>query len=267
MSLTVDIIGYNYKENKDFSINRPNGSGNYLFLFFSTQVHLILEGQHIITNPNSIILFSPNYPQHYSNPIDGFTNDWIHISGDSFKELIDSLNIPFNKPFYIPNYNFIRLFVKSLGQEFLLKDLGYKQNINGLLTTFFVQLARQYHLQYTPTTTSYMAELKEQFNLARVSILSNHQKPWTIDTMSELVGLSRSRFSILYKDFFGVSPHDDLLKERLLISKYLLISSPLSVQEVALKVGFSNLYHFSKQFKKSLGVPPGKYRQHHILQQ
>ncbi|NQZ70101.1 MAG: helix-turn-helix transcriptional regulator [Lentisphaeria bacterium] len=47
---------------------------------------------------------------------------------------------------------------------------------------------------------------------------------------------------------------------RLNKAKILLATTSLYVAEVADKVGFSNQFHFSRQFKKMFGVSPSDYQ-------
>jgi hypothetical protein len=54
----------------------------------------------------------------------------------------------------------------------------------------------------------------------------------------------------IYKEIFGVSPIDDLLKYRIECAELLLQYGGYSVSEIAEQVGFSSLYYFSRQFKK-----------------
>ena len=69
MKFKIDGIGYNHKENTDFIVKRPNGSHNYLFLFFPTEVFMEIDN-HISKVPaNSFIIYSPDYPQLYYNDI------------------------------------------------------------------------------------------------------------------------------------------------------------------------------------------------------
>ena len=78
--------------------------------------------------------------------------------------------------------------------------------------------------------------------------------------MAKSLSLSRSRFTILYSSFFGISPKNDLINQRILYAKHLLSSSNMNVEEVAVRCGYSNVYHFIRQFKERTGLSPGKYR-------
>lgn len=260
MNYELNFIGYNFIENNTFIIDRPKGSGNFLFLFFSTPVNILINGEMVTTKPNAIVLFQPDHPQYYSNTTDGFTNDWFHLSGDDFESFIKKLDLPLNHIFYVEHNLFIREFIRNLELEHRMKELSYAENIHAQLISFFIRLARAYHRQDSYIINPYLADLKEQFRSIRSQVLTHYQNPWNLEEMAELANLSRSRFCVLYKEFFQISPKEDLLTERFNMAKHLLLTTQLSVQEVSIKVGYANMFHFNKQFKKIFGLPPGRYR-------
>ena len=84
--------------------------------------------------------------------------------------------------------------------------------------------------------------------------------PWTIDELSKLVNLSPSRFQVVYKNIFGISPIDDLIKARVAAAKNMLCVLDTPVFEIARALGYNNQFHFIRQFKKQTGFSPTEYR-------
>lgn len=263
MSIQIRYMGYDFHEDHRFMINRPEGSKDFLFLFFLTPVNLLLEGRIHTTKPYAVIIFQPECPQYYSNKDSGFINDFFHMSGEELPSLLEKLQLPLNLPFYIDQNDFIREFVRKLELEYKLKDFAFEDNIHALLTHFFIQLARYHHHLNNFAFDPIRAEIKDRLREIRSSILTKYDEAWDVDKMANLAQLSRSRFSVLYKSFFGISPKEDLIRERMNMAKYLLCNTSTPVQEVSLRVGYENSYHFNKQFKKSVGTSPGRFRRDH----
>lgn len=93
------------------------------------------------------------------------------------------------------------------------------------------------------------------------SYLSIHiSEPISLDDMARRANLSPSWFSTLFKKTYGVPPHQFLLDMRIDHAKELLGTTELPLDAVATYCGFANLSHFSKSFKKRVGVSPGQYR-------
>jgi transcriptional regulator GlxA family with amidase domain len=55
-------------------------------------------------------------------------------------------------------------------------------------------------------------------------------------------------------------PHRYLLELRIKHAKELLATTGLNLQEIAAYCGFADIHHFSKAFKKAIGLPPGEFR-------
>ena len=83
---------------------------------------------------------------------------------------------------------------------------------------------------------------------------------WTVNRLAEETGLSVSRFSVLYRQRFGTSPMDDLIHMRLTNAKKLLLSTGMTLHEIALQCGFQSESYFCRLFKARLGLTPSEYR-------
>ncbi|MBE7087139.1 MAG: helix-turn-helix transcriptional regulator [Clostridiales bacterium] len=63
----------------------------------------------------------------------------------------------------------------------------------------------------------------------------------------------------MYKEFFYVSPKEDILNAKLEYAKQLLTTSSLTLQEIADKCGFSDKFTFIRFFKARMGVSPAAW--------
>lgn len=258
---TLHYSGYNYIEDNKFIINRPEGASDYLFLFFSTPINILIDNEIIRTQPNAMVLFEPKCPQYYFDPDNGFVNDWFHFDCNDSKKNPILTTLPHNRIFYIDSCDFVRDVIRELEREDKLKELFYEENIHARITELFIHISRASLHQHNTLSNVYMNSMKIEFRELRSRILTHYQHPWSTDEMAAEVKLSRSRFCVLYKTFFNISPKDDLLTERFKMAQHLLLTTQLSVEEVSSKVGYSNLYHFSKQFKRVTGSSPSRFRQ------
>lgn len=81
-------------------------------------------------------------------------------------------------------------------------------------------------------------------------------------------GVSDCYFRRLFQQYSGESPINFRQRLRIERAKQLLLSDEqYTVTEVAQELGFSDVYHFSKAFKKHCGESPKKYMRNFILQQ
>jgi len=91
-------------------------------------------------------------------------------------------------------------------------------------------------------------------------IEKNFDRPITNLELGQILYLSPTYFSNLFTKQFGVSPQKYILQKRLNSAAILLFESTKSIKEIAFECGFDNEAYFNRQFRKFMGVPPGKYR-------
>jgi AraC-like DNA-binding protein len=81
-----------------------------------------------------------------------------------------------------------------------------------------------------------------------------------LQTVSDLVGLSRSYFSRAFKTSTGLSPHRWLVQARVTKAKEMLLTSGLSLAQIAIDVGFADQAHFTRTFARAIGESPGAWK-------
>ena len=85
-------------------------------------------------------------------------------------------------------------------------------------------------------------------------------KGWSPAKLAALVNLSPSRLHQLFKAETGVPPARYLRQLRMRRAKELLETTHLSVKQVMAGVGLTDESHFVRDFKKSCGLTPARYR-------
>ena len=63
----------------------------------------------------------------------------------------------------------------------------------------------------------------------------------------------------LFNQHYQTSPRQHLLNLRMQKAMYLLINTTLSITEISIECGFTNLYHFCRTFKQRTGLTPTEY--------
>jgi AraC family transcriptional regulator len=82
----------------------------------------------------------------------------------------------------------------------------------------------------------------------------------SVERLAQECGLSRSQFFRAFKWTTGKTPHGWLIQSRVEMSKELLLTSGLSLAEVASACGFANPSHFTRVFARYVGTAPGVWR-------
>ncbi|WP_338478454.1 AraC family transcriptional regulator [Pseudomonas trivialis] len=95
-----------------------------------------------------------------------------------------------------------------------------------------------------------------------VEYIEQHlQDPISLGLLAGLCALSEYHFARMFRQSFGLPPHQYLLARRLARARSLLRGGALPLGEVALMCGFSSASHFNQRFRQAMGATPGDYRQ------
>ena len=252
--MRINKMGLNYTHNQNFEIKRPKGSGDYLLLFMKAPAIFELKGKLITAEKNSVILFRKGTPQIYRAGEHNYANDFIHFDVDSDRE---PRNIPFDTLFVIPSMKQTGKILKDIYLEFISNNANREESIDLLLQLLFTKINEL--LQYKPqrsTAYSYYDTLLQLRSL----IYRHPEEKWTIERLSLEANLSSSYFQRLYRTTFDVSCMNDVILSKIEYAKNHLSETNCTIHEIAIRCGYANVEHFMRQFKKWVGVTPGKYR-------
>lgn len=103
----------------------------------------------------------------------------------------------------------------------------------------------------------------EAFERTVAYIEAHYHEPVTIPQLARLEGMSTSRFERHFKRTFQTTPIDYITQIRIRHASRLLVTTTTPIVEIALQCGFYDHSHFTRHFKKALGVSPLRYRKTH----
>lgn len=236
-------------------INRPQGSGDYLFLYFMTPMKVQAVGGTQMTKEGAFLLYTPGEPQIYQ-AVGRFKNSFVHFTSDD-DDFLAAYDLPVNRIVYPPDPDSMNALFKSIYVESVTKQDYYQELIDKWMHQLFILFSRQLHT--FPIGREIQADLFEQFKKARIEILTHIDRKWDAESMAALTNLGTSQFYNYYKLFFNRSPKSELLDARVERSKYLLRVEKMPVAQAAVQAGFESLPHFTRYFKKVCGVTPSEY--------
>lgn len=85
----------------------------------------------------------------------------------------------------------------------------------------------------------------------------------SIEELASKSHRSLTSFKKEFKRHFSIPPHRWFIRQRLMQSRLLLISTSKSISEIGNECTFPNTSHFIKLFKKEYGMTPAIYRSRH----
>ena len=91
-------------------------------------------------------------------------------------------------------------------------------------------------------------------------IHANTRANISLAAMSRIAGVSSNHFVLLFARATGLTPHQYVLRARIDSAKLHLKDEALSIAEVSRLTGFRTQGHFTKVFRKIVGVTPREFR-------
>lgn len=95
------------------------------------------------------------------------------------------------------------------------------------------------------------------------AIMAIHRDPgghWSVESLADHVGMSRSAFAARFSEMVGETPAAHLVRWRMQLASAWLREESSSIAEIAERLGYSCQAAFSRAFKRSVGIPPSRAR-------
>lgn len=227
-------------------VNRPSWG---IILKYDGETKYNCNGKKYISNKNNMIILPKGSNYEWTCVKEGKCHI-IEFECDSNLDTIFSL--PINNPDKI-----LQLF-KDCEYKTTLKNPVYKIAIlKNVYDILFLMLSPTYNLNY-------QSQAKRQKITPAVDyIVKNYNKKIKNQELAQIAGTSTVYFRKIFTAVFGVSPITYIHQLRINKSKEILKSDYNSLTEVALSVGYTDLYDFSRTFKKHVGISPSRYAINH----
>ena len=98
-----------------------------------------------------------------------------------------------------------------------------------------------------------------QIGAALSAMHDSVKTPWTVESLAEEAGMSRSAFAARFKELLGQTPLEYVTEWRMQKAMQLIEPRDKKLIDVARSVGYESDAAFSKAFKRVVGTSPGEY--------
>jgi AraC-like DNA-binding protein len=99
----------------------------------------------------------------------------------------------------------------------------------------------------------------KQMSVAITSMHNEPGLPWTLQSLAERVGMSRSVFSLRFREVVGVTPMEYLTRWRMFLAADRLTHSSDGLSSIAQSLGYESDSAFGKAFRRIMGHSPRQY--------
>jgi len=225
----------------------------------SGRVLLTYENKQIMLEQGDIFAIYPNVLHQYQNKSitaeSSLKMHWLAFNGPKSTYLMNRIKLKETRPFL----------KNKLNQE-LQDTLQKLQHSLSKISRFNKQQLLLHQLLYQvfylleDSTNHTPTQKQSSLIFKSLDFIQKHfKKQIKIQDIAKHVGLSRSHFSKLFTETLGETPGNYIIKKRMELSLLLLSEQQHTITEIAITVGYPNVYTFSRAFKVYYGQSPSYY--------
>lgn len=259
----------NYYRNKDFGTVEMHSHDFYeMYFFMSGDASYIVENGHYKLEDGDILLISPTNlhqldvkesSEYYERIVLWLTPRYLSRISTSGTDLASAFRYCSESGNYLIRDASLSAFLKTHMLALLTASkkerFGDDIEASTLIQRILLEICR-----YLQGGKKGLEEPK--FNPTVVKTMdyidSHLTEDLSLNELARKLFIDKYYLSHLFKEETNTTPHQYILKKRLLASKS-LIESGMPIREVFLKAGFSDYTHFFRAFKQEYGMTPKKY--------
>jgi transcriptional regulator GlxA family with amidase domain len=133
-----------------------------------------------------------------------------------------------------------------------------------LSEALFVDTLRRYVASLPEQQPGWLTGVRDPIVGKSLALLhSRIAHPWTIGSLADEVGISRSAVVQRFRRYLSEPPMAYLTRWRLQLAARSLEKTARGMAEIAAEVGYESEAAFNRAFKREFGKPPGRYRTDH----
>ncbi|MDF1737891.1 MAG: AraC family transcriptional regulator [Verrucomicrobiales bacterium] len=160
-----------------------------------------------------------------------------------------------------PGNEWLRGSVQLMMEEARSLGPGGDAVITRVSDILVVQAIRHWLQSDPKAQTGWLGALQDpQVGRALSLIHRDPTRPWTVESLAEAVGVSRSGLAARFADLVGETPMTYLRQWRFEVARNWLRDTDQTLAEIAEQVGYESEASFSRAFKKATGQTPGSVR-------
>ena len=229
-------------------------------------VGLVTQGKRIIYHPggtnqiskNEIFIINPGQVHSCSSENSGHSYKILSVSTKTVRSIASEISEKQEKKPYFKKllyksdvlYNkIIRLFEVIEEPE---SDIQVESEFYSFLSYLIM------HFSESPPVIYTVGEQKDSIKRVCNFISNNFAGNLSLKKLAGIACLSPFHFQREFKKGVGITPHEYLSDFRISKAKNMLLKSE-DIADIAIQLGFYDQSHFSRIFRNTVGVPPGKY--------
>ena len=257
-----------FRDTPDFELDLPGGSHHLLALYVRPPEEAGLRTGRVdwegTPAPGSILVLPAAHPRRafWRGPTESVH---IHldprliakVAAEAFDLDPDRVELPADATLIEPS---VQATILAIDAELAAGAAGGRLLVESLGNVLAVQLIR-HAMGSAPGGHQARGGLPRRRLRVAIAYIEDHlASEIALEDLAAAVHLSVYHFARLFKASTGLPPHQYVIARRIERAKQLLHDDNLSLAQVAARVGFWDQGHFTRHFKRLVGVTPKHFR-------
>jgi AraC-like DNA-binding protein len=160
-----------------------------------------------------------------------------------------------------PSADWIRSMFGFASERIAKGFAGSEVIMSKLSELLFVEAVQRYTEDAAGERSGWFAGLRDPYVSKALALMHRSVgAPWTVESLSREIGLSRSALATRFSDLLGMAPMQYLTHWRIQAAGHDLLNTNKSILQVAREVGYESEASFTRAFKRMMGAPPAAWR-------
>ncbi|WP_081058495.1 AraC family transcriptional regulator [Burkholderia thailandensis] len=152
--------------------------------------------------------------------------------------------------------------LQRLAHELATPSPGNSLVVQHLGHIMLVQVLRIYLAQEGNSTPSWLLAVSDPRIGATIqAIHADPARPWTVEDLANVAGVSRSTLALRFKQKAGVAPLEYVSRWRMQLAVRALKANHTTISSIAQNLGYDSDSAFSHAFKRMMKCSPREYRE------
>ena len=197
---------------------------------------------------------------HIGHPDEPFSSEML-IGHCAFTSLDTTLLLSLlPSVVHVTNEDRLIRLMALIHEETLSEKIGRELILERLLDVLLLE-AMRVTTAHSPSPGLLRGLADERLCRALRIFHANIQQEWTVQQLARSAAMSRAVFFERFKREIGMTPSDYMTSWRMALAKQQLLQGAV-VSEIAEQIGYGSASAFTAAFKRHVGIPPGKFRNH-----